>query len=592
MSHLQRWWMIWLGGFCVALAGVFLVRYSIEMGLLGPAARVTLGSLLGLSLNAAAEWLRRRTGELHPAFAALAGGGSITLFATVLAALHLYAFINAGLAFLLLAAIALGTMCLAYIHGPALAAIGILGAYIVPLLVSSADGDTLFALGYSLVISASTLLLMRYVYRPWLWWGLMAGLMGWWLLSLDSDVGGFRDWYLAASAYLVLAVPGFDWRLQQRQSLPGQGYRRLVRLNVGSDLDSQLPLCMLLLTLAQAADIARQDTLAQAAWTLTPLMLVLLQAGYRRESLTAVPAFLLLAHIVAFVVMQLGTLGGKLYLQPLDGAEAGHLFAYAGVMSLLVVGLAFRNATQTVYLAVWNALLALGPVLLLALCYTLTGRFAINGQWGLLTSALAFAYLALAVSYRKRSAVESLVVWLFFAGHFALALAAVMFTRDAGLTLVLSAQMVSASWLIVRFKLPGLGWVTKLLTALIVLRLSFNPWIVGYPVDTHWSLWTFGGATLCCFFSKQLLNPYPKISRWAEGACLHLFVLTLWAELRYWLYSGNVFAQEYRGIEAGLYLLLFGALGLVYYRRSLLSEYLALIYRMYSRVLLGLALLT
>ena len=49
-----------------------------------------LALLTGLGLHAAAEWLRRRTGGSDPVFAALAGGASITLYAALLAALHLY----------------------------------------------------------------------------------------------------------------------------------------------------------------------------------------------------------------------------------------------------------------------------------------------------------------------------------------------------------------------------------------------------------------------------------------------------------------------------------------------------------------------
>jgi uncharacterized membrane protein len=42
-------WVLWVGGVALALGGVFLVRYSIERGLLGPAVRVFLGGVLGLA---------------------------------------------------------------------------------------------------------------------------------------------------------------------------------------------------------------------------------------------------------------------------------------------------------------------------------------------------------------------------------------------------------------------------------------------------------------------------------------------------------------------------------------------------------------
>ena len=83
-DNARRNWMAWLGGISVALAGIFLVGYSIEMGYLGPTARISLAVIAGLVLHAAAEYFRRRTGTAHPAFAAMAGGASITLYAALL----------------------------------------------------------------------------------------------------------------------------------------------------------------------------------------------------------------------------------------------------------------------------------------------------------------------------------------------------------------------------------------------------------------------------------------------------------------------------------------------------------------------------
>lgn len=50
-------WLVWLGGVALALGGAFLVKLSIDYGLLTPAARVALGLLLGLALWAGAEWI-------------------------------------------------------------------------------------------------------------------------------------------------------------------------------------------------------------------------------------------------------------------------------------------------------------------------------------------------------------------------------------------------------------------------------------------------------------------------------------------------------------------------------------------------------
>jgi len=63
LQNIRNNWMVWLGGICVGLAGVFMVRYSIEQGLLGPETRVVLSLLAGIGLHVAAEWLRRNKGQ-------------------------------------------------------------------------------------------------------------------------------------------------------------------------------------------------------------------------------------------------------------------------------------------------------------------------------------------------------------------------------------------------------------------------------------------------------------------------------------------------------------------------------------------------
>ena len=48
------------GGVALALAGFFLIKYSIEHELLSPLARVLLGSALGVGLLGAADWVRSK----------------------------------------------------------------------------------------------------------------------------------------------------------------------------------------------------------------------------------------------------------------------------------------------------------------------------------------------------------------------------------------------------------------------------------------------------------------------------------------------------------------------------------------------------
>ena len=119
--------------------------------------------------------------------------------------------------FIALAVVSLLTMLLSLLHGPMLAMMGLVGAYVVPILVSTGSGNIFAAMVYSLIITGAGLLLVRYVSKSWLWWSVVAGAMGWWLVSLASNQHEeFRGLYLAIFAWALLAIPSFDWLLQAK----------------------------------------------------------------------------------------------------------------------------------------------------------------------------------------------------------------------------------------------------------------------------------------------------------------------------------------------------------------------------------------
>jgi uncharacterized membrane protein len=199
--------VVWVGGLALALGGVFMVRYSIEQGWIGPGVRVALGWLLAAALAGAGEWLRRR--QPAPDAAAsianipsiLTAAGTTVAFATVWAAYALYGFLAPGAAFLMLGLVALVALAAAMLHGPALAALGLVGAEVTPLLVASDKPDYWALYLYLAVVTAAAFALARL--RLWRWLAVAALAFGlFWALPDIAQAG-------AAAPHLFHAVAGF-----------------------------------------------------------------------------------------------------------------------------------------------------------------------------------------------------------------------------------------------------------------------------------------------------------------------------------------------------------------------------------------------
>lgn len=181
-------WSALLGGLAVALGVLFLARYSIEAGLLGPRARMIMGTLMSLALFAAGEIMRRRDRQdaLPTMMSAdipgiLTGAGAIGAFGTIYAAYALYGFVGPAVAFVGLTLLGIASLLLSAVHGPKLAALGLIGAYAAPLLVSSQAPNPVAFGGHILVVTAAVMGVARI--RGWRWLAI-GGIAGSTVLSL------------------------------------------------------------------------------------------------------------------------------------------------------------------------------------------------------------------------------------------------------------------------------------------------------------------------------------------------------------------------------------------------------------------------
>ena len=247
-------WGVWLGSAALLLAGVFLVRYAVDEGLLGPATRCVMAALLGVVLLFAAEWLKRRdppsaaAWQADQAPPALAAGGVAVLFGAAYSGGIVYGLVPPIVAFVLMAAAALIGLAVSLRHGQLVAAVGIVGAFVTPSLVQTADPSLPGLFAYLLFVTAAALSVVRYTAWTWLGWATtIAG--AFWVMA-TAKVGLPPDrWpsalFVPAAATLNLALlppAALDHKVGRRLAwipFAGTRLRGLAADGDGPGLDGQ-----------------------------------------------------------------------------------------------------------------------------------------------------------------------------------------------------------------------------------------------------------------------------------------------------------------------------------------------------------------
>ncbi len=156
---LQQNWFYAVSAASLALAGIFLVQYGMENGLLPPRARVAAALAFGAGLIGLGEFIRRRFGDGTQSATAylpsvFSGAGIVTLFGAILSARLLYDLIGGGAAMGGMAVVALIAVVLGWMHGPLLVAVGVIGAYAAPVVLDSASADASPLFAYFAIVAA------------------------------------------------------------------------------------------------------------------------------------------------------------------------------------------------------------------------------------------------------------------------------------------------------------------------------------------------------------------------------------------------------------------------------------------------------
>ena len=199
---------IWAGGITLAVAGMLIVKLSIEAGLLSPPVRVIMGSIFGFALIGAAELALRQEERVRDERVrqALAGAGIASLYASILVAANLYDLVGPLMAMLGMAAVTALALGLSLRFGAPSALLGLAGGLAAPALIGSDEPNVpLLSLYLALAVGGLTTVSRG---QRWAWLGISAlvGGFGWGLLLMLGGALSMPDTISVALYLLLLGV--------------------------------------------------------------------------------------------------------------------------------------------------------------------------------------------------------------------------------------------------------------------------------------------------------------------------------------------------------------------------------------------------
>ena len=147
--------LAWAGGIVTLLGVVFFFVLAANRGWVGPGIRIACGTTASVLVFGTGFWLRRRFGETFSSLAAV-GAGIAGAYATLLAAASIYDMVSKPVALVLAATIAaVGLTTSLYWESQTVAALGLVGAMVVPGMLVFQGGLTVVGTGFVAIVLAA-----------------------------------------------------------------------------------------------------------------------------------------------------------------------------------------------------------------------------------------------------------------------------------------------------------------------------------------------------------------------------------------------------------------------------------------------------
>ena len=508
-SKLGARWAVWAGGLALALGGIFLVKVSIESGLLSPAVRLALAAVFGLLLALAGEAIRRKavpgvTAAYSNAMipGVLTAAGALTLFGVIYASYGIYEYFGPTMAFALLTLVAFATIGLSLLHGQALAGLGLLGSMITPALISTQTPNIWALFGFLTVSWAATAVAGRR--------------QGWKVVSSLANVG-LALWalgYIAESTSIDLVPPTLALLAMIAGTIfiwPGKTFETVPERPSSDAQEKSARISSLVFQFVGRPPVGISLTVSLAA--VLPAVSMLFSEG----SLSIHPAFAMSAIIAALAALgasrhysiwpaifsALAALAGvslmarsglELFPTLADGnvilpaVHTGYGSEMAMALGLgaifLLCGFSFikrKGDKDPSFATLWAAIAAIVPVWLATISFVEYGN--LGRDWLHAAYGLALGFLLLGGAewmHRRDRPSDRWPLNLFIIGSFA-AFVFTLHTLTEGLLTTVLLSVIGFGYVLATRKRPweALPWIMAMASVGVLVRIAWEPTIVG-----------------------------------------------------------------------------------------------------------------
>ncbi len=556
---------MWAGALALGLGAIFLSAYAVAHILFTPAMRIGSAMIFSAVLLAAGELLRRNDKRFrldHGSNAYIPGGltaaGISGMFAAIYAGHALYGFFGPALTFLLLAAASGAALGLSLLHGPLLAALGILGAYAAPLLTGGSESSYWIVVIYLLAVCFAALALAAR--RGWTWmeyaaaaatgiWGLL--LTGEW----NAAMSGPFSLFMMAHAGLFLLLASRDIRPERSDGKAGANddIMALFRRRVSGALAGLSVLALLAIPMMSAGHYALSVLL-----TASILFAVMTFAALMWEGMFAalpVAAFVFIASLanwsgargLAHAAARFSPRLHEFLLQPAPLIETRQAL-FAILMSLLFAAGGYLRVLRRRGDIPAALVAALTPLCAYALLWMQEGppshRLAF---FAAAIAGLAAAGAAtVAVDRLGRSRTITICGGIFASAGAAFAALALASVLEGGrLTVALSLLAPALAWISLRRDMEPLRWLTAAAVGLVGLRLLADPLYLGYVGATplfNWLLIGYGVPAAAFALAAWLLRQRKEdiFSDIAEAGAIVMGAALVSVELHHFMTGGRM----------------------------------------------------